>query len=113
LAKYDQGGGCPCGLYRECPPDCEHHKGEDMPEEITFDFGFTAVDEIPAQKEAEEASDMALDLETRLDKLHQAILPLLDNLSKNPESDYILWPNRIERIDAFRTHIQKIKNGEL
>ena len=25
MAKYDQGAGCPCGLYRECEPGCEHH----------------------------------------------------------------------------------------
>jgi len=25
LAKYDYGGGCPCGLYRECIPQCENH----------------------------------------------------------------------------------------
>jgi hypothetical protein len=25
MAKYDHGGGCPCGLYKECPTDCEHH----------------------------------------------------------------------------------------
>lgn len=24
MAKFDQGGGCPCGLYRECEPNCEH-----------------------------------------------------------------------------------------
>lgn len=24
MAKFDQGGGCPCGLYRECEPRCEH-----------------------------------------------------------------------------------------
>lgn len=23
MAKFDQGGGCPCGLYRECEPNCE------------------------------------------------------------------------------------------
>lgn len=22
MAKFDQGGGCPCGLYRECEPGC-------------------------------------------------------------------------------------------
>lgn len=25
MAKHDQGGGCACGLYRECPIDCLHH----------------------------------------------------------------------------------------
>jgi RecA/RadA recombinase len=24
MAKYDYGGGCPCGLYKECEPNCEH-----------------------------------------------------------------------------------------
>lgn len=24
MAKYDQGGGCPCGLYKECLDDCEN-----------------------------------------------------------------------------------------
>ena len=25
MAKYDYGGGCSCGLYRECYKGCEHH----------------------------------------------------------------------------------------
>ena len=24
MAKYDHGGGCPCGLYKECLDDCEN-----------------------------------------------------------------------------------------
>lgn len=26
MAKYDHGGGCPCGLYKECDPDCREYK---------------------------------------------------------------------------------------
>jgi len=26
MAKYDYGGGCPCGLYRECDPYCKNYK---------------------------------------------------------------------------------------
>lgn len=26
MATYDHGGGCPCGLYAECKPDCVHWK---------------------------------------------------------------------------------------
>ena len=26
MAKYDYGGGCGCGLYSECLPDCEWNK---------------------------------------------------------------------------------------
>ena len=25
MAKFDHGGGCGCGLYAECEPDCEHN----------------------------------------------------------------------------------------
>jgi len=39
MAKYDHGGGCGCGLEKECPPDCEwyrssgHEKGYDAVKE--------------------------------------------------------------------------------
>jgi hypothetical protein len=26
MAKYDHGGGCACGLYKECLDDCEHNE---------------------------------------------------------------------------------------
>ncbi len=25
MAAFDQGGGCACGLYRDCRPECEHN----------------------------------------------------------------------------------------
>jgi hypothetical protein len=31
MAKYDHGGGCPCGLYAQCDPDCKMYKA---PEKI-------------------------------------------------------------------------------
>lgn len=30
MAQYDHGGGCPCGLYRECEPSCREYKGDKM-----------------------------------------------------------------------------------
>jgi protein subunit release factor A len=26
MAAYDHGGGCPCGLYKECDPGCREYK---------------------------------------------------------------------------------------
>ena len=26
MAAFDYGGGCPCGLYRQCDEGCEHHQ---------------------------------------------------------------------------------------
>lgn len=30
MAKYDYGGGCPCGLYKECDEGCIEYKGNKM-----------------------------------------------------------------------------------
>lgn len=82
-----------------------------------FDFGFTAVDEDElasveiSKKIADESVATAEQLEARLDKLYNAITPLLNNLKKNPEKDYILWPNRLAKVEEFETHLQKIYSG--
>jgi len=78
-----------------------------------FDFGFTAVDEseLDAVQQLESASDAVDETQTRLDDLYNAIQPLLTNLKMNPEKEYILWPNRLDKIEQFETHIQKIYKG--
>ena len=79
-----------------------------------FDFGFTAVDESELEAvqktttKLQTTSSKAEDLEEKLNKLYNAILPLLSNLKKNPEKEYILWPNRTEKIEAFEDHISEI-----
>jgi type VI protein secretion system component VasF len=79
-----------------------------------FDFGFTAVDENEleaVQKVTTEASSASASLqeaEDKLNKLYNAILPLLTNLKQNPEKEYILWPNRTEKIEEFEDHISGI-----
>ena len=79
-----------------------------------FDFGFTAVDEDELEavqkinKKAEASKTEASSAQTKLEKLYNAITPLLNNLKKNPEKEYILWPNRLEKVEQFEDHIQKI-----
>ena len=81
-----------------------------------FDFGFTAVDEQEleavqkASATATETAQTAEQLQEKLDKLYNAITPLLNNLKKNPEKEYILWPNRLAKVEEFETHLQKIYN---
>ena len=82
-----------------------------------FDFGFTAVDEDELQAvqqtaaKADDAEQLAMSTQERLDKLFNAVVPLLNNLKKNPEKDYILWPNRLAKVEQFEDHLQKIYNG--
>lgn len=82
-----------------------------------FDFGFTAVDEseLEAVQKAtttqEKLESTANTTQEKLDLLYNAIIPLLNNLKKNPEKEYILWPDRLAKVEQFETHLQKIYTG--
>ena len=82
-----------------------------------FDFGFTAVDEQElesvqkATTQLDRVSNTASTTQEKLDKLYNAITPLLNNLKKNPEKEYILWPDRLTKVEAFEDHLQKIYKG--
>ena len=79
-----------------------------------FDFGFTAVDEDKLEvvqkqtQKLESTSGKAEELEDKLNKLYNSILPLLSNLKANPEKDYIYWPKRTEKVEAFEDLIAEI-----
>ena len=93
-----------------------------MPEEkLIFDFGFTAIDESEldayqlaqdAQNQLKDASGTAEELQARLESMFTAIQPLLNNLKKDPGKDYILWPNRLQKIEAFEDMLQGIYLGK-
>lgn len=78
------------------------------------DFGFTAVDESElnvyqeAQQKVEETTEVANATQDKIDTLYNAIQPLLNNLKANPEKEYILWPNRLEKIEQFESYLQDI-----
>jgi len=75
-----------------------------------FDFGFTAVTEEELET-VQVANTAATDTEARLNKLYNAIQPLLTNLKKNPEKEYILWPNRLEKVEEFSDMLDGIYKG--
>ena len=85
---------------------------------LTFDFGFTAVSENEldayqdAQSEIKKVSGEAGELHARLDLLFNSIQPLLNNLKKDPQKDYILWPDRLSKIEAFEDMLQDIYQGK-
>ena len=77
-----------------------------------YDFGFSLVseEELKRQEEllrkkVEEQSIIVEKTSTELtDKLHglrNMIMPLLVNLAKDPDKNYIFWPERAEKIQAF------------
>ena len=66
------------------------------------DFGFTVISEQEVNQE---------DMQAKLEGLRKMIMPLLNNLKKNPEKEYIHWPNRVEKIDQFINKMNKYIDG--
>lgn len=69
----------------------------------SFDFGFSFADD--AEVAAPQTSNVEEQYKSKLKELEKLILPLLNNLKKNPEKPYIKWENRVPVIDA---QIEKI-----
>lgn len=90
----------------------------DIGDEID-DFGFSAVSE-DELKELErklhedlQVTSSQLDTVTKsyqekLEALYKLIMPLLINLQKNPEKEYIFWPNRAEKVKEFVKRIDDL-----
>jgi len=115
MAAYDYGGGCPCGLYYECPKGCQHYVPK--PENYSMtklnendDFGFSLVSEAELKSVEEsltqQVEETSTQMQAKLEGLVKMVMPLLDNLMQNPEKEYIYWPNRQEKIKAFKTKLQ-------
>jgi len=85
--------------------------------EFDFDFGFTAVDEDElevvqqASKVAKQSSSNFDHVQEKIDALYNAMTPLLNNLKMNPEKEYILWPNRVDKVEEFEDYLRKIYNS--
>lgn len=85
-----------------------------------FDFGFSAVDEkeldsikeleAKAQTLAQQAmmnEQLGAAVNEKLKKMYNMIVPLLDNLAKDPGKSYIYWPDRQKKLAQFK---QKLKD---
>ena len=68
------------------------------------DFGFSFTDE-------QEIIAIAAPVDDRAERLRSMIMPLLMNLKKNPEKEYIHWPNRGPIIDKQIEKITAITRG--
>ena len=80
--------------------------------EYTFDFGFTAVseEEMETTQQLETTTATLVSSQDKIDRLYNAIVPLLNNLKANPEKGWIHWPNRLAKVEEFETYIQSIYN---
>lgn len=75
------------------------------------DMGFSFGDDI--EEEKNQYKDGAEESQRRLDKLYDTVNSFLDNMAKNPEQKTLVWPNRAEKIAAFKEMLKRIKEGEI
>lgn len=70
-----------------------------------FDFGIDFSDDLT--NVIEEKIVAADNAQAKAEAMFKAILPLLNNLKKNPDKPNIVWPDREKKIDLF---IEKLEN---
>lgn len=86
-----------------------------------FDFGFTLVDEdeldavqqiqqtvTQAESTAGEWQKQAEQWRDKAQLMYKAVQPLLNNLAQSPEKEYILWPDRVDKINNFKLKLMSI-----
>lgn len=75
--------------------------------DLSNDFGFTAAteEELTEPIVSDVRAATVEELKAKLLEVEKLVMPLLVNLMKNPEKEYIRWPNRVPVIEQ---QIQKI-----
>ena len=58
-----------------------------------------------------ERQNMKSEVQANLKELEQLIMPLLVNLMKNPEKEYIYWPNRTAKIQEQIDKVLTLTRG--
>ena len=77
-----------------------------------FDFGFGFSDDLTdaVNEKEQQAQTLMQQAQIAHDKaltMYKMIMPLLNNLKKNPDKPNIVWPDREKKIDEF---IKKLDN---
>lgn len=79
----------------------------------SYDFGFTFANEddiVTTNQEFSSLSDQVEDLKMRLQAVNKIFMPLLENLSKDPDKPMIKWPGRAEILDKQIKKLKQITN---
>ena len=73
--------------------------------EEEWDFGFTSEDELKVE--------VSTKVNDKATAIRDMVMPLLNNLKKNPDKDIIKWEGkaRIKQIDAFIKKMDKLIEG--
>ena len=92
-------------------------------EDVSDDFGFSAVSEDELKSMERQLQQQVIQTEKqltltskeykdRMEALYKLIMPLLLNLQKDPDKEYILWPDRSKKMTAFIDKVNKIVEND-
>jgi hypothetical protein len=74
-----------------------------------FDFGFSFADTDEVAQESEEMTSLVQSRSDAMQSIEKIVLPLLINLKKDPERDYILWKGH-DRVSQCNLAIERLLN---
>ena len=75
------------------------------------DFGFTAMDADELASVDTKIVEKTTTATEIINKLDEFIRPLLENLAKDSDKDYIYWPNRVEIINKKLKELDDIQKS--
>lgn len=71
-----------------------------------YDFGFSLMTEDEIKENEKILETAVLTESAKLEAFKNMIMPFLNNLTKNPEKEYIFWPDRAEKVQQFIAKIE-------
>lgn len=95
---------------------------DDAYDDDEFDFGFTSMKSMSelelkhkeksltniVDEQAKKIVDIEQTYKEKLSKMYRMIVPLLNNLEDKDGKEYIYWPNRNDKIAAFRKKLDAL-----
>jgi len=78
-----------------------------MSDENIYDFGFSLMSEDEIKEEENKLKKVVENESHKLNKVREMITPFLVNLMKEPQKEYIYWPDRKERVELFIKELDK------
>ena len=78
-----------------------------MSDENIYDFGFSLMSEDEVKEEEKKLKKVVENESHKLNKVREMITPFLVNLMKEPQKEYIYWPDRKERVELFIKELDK------
>ena len=75
------------------------------------DFGFTAMDAEELATVDTKIVEKTTTAKEVIEKLDNFVRPLLENLAKDSDKDYIYWPNRVDIINKKLRELDEIQKN--